>query len=257
MQYKSLNSYFWFGASCRFLQDASKGYDVKGEGGVLYNLWSFFSMLDELGLPVTKRLAESELARLYDALHEYRDAQRLSLEHATTLKAGIKTVRTTLDAERQGIGAYTPIPKRLDLAKLLDNVQELFAPTVFDALPEPARYDLNEAGKCIAFERPTAAAFHILRAPEGVLRFYYQTMVRQKRVSSLNWGPIGTDLRKRNRTKPYSVLNNHLDNIRDSFRNPTQHPDAQYDIQEVQDLWSLCVDVIDRMTGILNDEGLN
>jgi hypothetical protein len=64
------------------------------------------------------------------------------------------------------------------------------------------------------------------------------------------------DLRKRKRTKPFSVLNNHLDNIRDSFRNPTQHPEIRYDIHEVQDLWSVCVDVINRMVRTLNKEGL-
>ena len=44
------------------------------------------------------------------------------------------------------------------------------------------------------------------------------------------------------------VLLNNLDNIRQSFRNPTQHPEKIYDIQEVQDLWSLCVDVVNRMS---------
>jgi len=42
-----------------------------------------------------------------------------------------------------------------------------------------------------------------------------------------------------------------LDNIRRSFRNPTQHPDKIYDIQEVQDLFGLCIDAINRMITLL------
>jgi hypothetical protein len=43
-----------------------------------------------------------------------------------------------------------------------------------------------------------------------------------------------------------SLINN-LDDIRLHFRNPTQHPEKVYDIEEVQDLWGRCVDAINRM----------
>jgi hypothetical protein len=53
--------------------------------------------------------------------------------------------------------------------------------------------------------------------------------------------------KKKTIPKGTDVLLNQLDYIRAQFRNPTQHPDKIYDIQEVQDLWGLCVDVINRM----------
>ena len=46
---------------------------------------------------------------------------------------------------------------------------------------------------------------------------------------------------------PNPITLNHLDNIRDSFRNPTLHPNKRYDIQEVQDLLGVSVDVVNRM----------
>jgi hypothetical protein len=64
-----------------------------------------------------------------------------------------------------------------------------------------------------------------------------------------------TDARFDLRCDFHGEVNNHLDNIRVSFRNPTQHPEAIYDIHEVQDLWSICVDVINRMVKILKDHG--
>src|SRR5258706_16076864 len=105
-------------------------------------------------------------------------------------------------------------------------------------MPPIAKYDVEEAGKCIAFERPTAAAFHLLRGTESVLKDFYCTMIKQKRCQ-LMWGPMVADLRKRPKTKKNIVLLDNLDNIRRSFRNPTQHPEKIYDIQEVQDLWGL------------------
>jgi hypothetical protein len=47
--------------------------------------------------------------------------------------------------------------------------------------------------------------------------------------------------------KPDAVVLQNLDHIRVSFRNPTQHPDKIYDIQEAQELFSLCIEAVNRM----------
>ena len=161
-------------------------------------------------------------------------------------------LRGTLEAELKGLQAYTVTPKRIDTTKLIEEIPGLLAPDVFSKLPDIARYDLNEAGVCIAFDRPTAAAFHLMRATESVLRAFYHALVKRNRVREM-WGPIIKDLRGRRKARPYEVLLNHLDHIRHSFRNPTQHPDAIYDIHEVQDLWELCIDAINRMSKALED----
>lgn len=254
MELRTLLDYYRFGTQIRFLQDCRPGVPVHGDAFVLVNIGRLFDRLDELGMPVTKRVAKNKLSNLIANLEGSDDDEKMGPERASELSKAIIDIRITLEAELHDIGAYSPTPKRIDLQRLLDNVGELFAPNVFDSLPEIARYDFQEAGKCIAFERPTAAAFHILRSTEDVLRFYYKQMIRQGRIRSLNWGPIVNNLRQKNRTKKYDVLNNHLDNIRASFRNPTQHPEATYDISEVQDLWSVCVDVVNRMLNTLRDE---
>ena len=115
-----------------------------------------------------------------------------------------------------------------------------------------SQYDLTEATKCIAFERPTAAAFHILRATENVLREFYKTNIRTSRVKDLMWGSMIKDMQEGHPTKKKNIPNadvllNQLDYIRKQFRNPTQHPDKVYDIEEAQELWNLCGDVISRM----------
>ena len=152
-----------------------------------------------------------------------------------------------MEAELSSVSVYMPTPKRIDLEKLLPNTGGLFAPNVFGKLPKIARSDFEKAGKCIAFELPTVAAFHILRATESNLRYYYKQRIRQKRIASLNWGSMVEDLRNRPMTKKYDLLNDRLDNIRKSFGNPSHHSKAVYNIHEVESLWSLCVDANNRM----------
>lgn len=242
---KSINGYFYFGTCVRYLQDATEKSKIHGNGFIIQNIDSLYNYLNELNLQVTRR-ASYELEELKSELMATSEESFLTKEQASKLKSTVTDLRKTLDAELRGFEAYVVTPKRIDVTKLLEDVGELFAPDIFWLLPEIAIHDFIEAGKCIAFERATAAAFHILRATESVLRHYYCEKVKRQRCQMM-WGNIIHDLRKRKKTKDKNVLLNNLDNIRLSFRNPTQHPEKIYDIQEVQDLWALCVDVVNRM----------
>jgi hypothetical protein len=178
-----------------------------------------------------------------------RDAA-LTAEQRAKLVQSVNDIRMTLMAEARGKVAFVTVEKRLDITKLLDDVRALVTPEAFDKLRGVAQLDLNEAGKCIAFERPTAAAFHLLRATEDVLSQFYCGVVKRNRVSPLLWDPMVKGLEARRQPPPRPLLQN-LTNIRQSFRNPTQHPEKSYDIEEVQDLWGICIDVIRRMTALI------
>jgi hypothetical protein len=54
-------------------------------------------------------------------------------------------------------------------------------------------------------------------------------------------------LREKKRVKPPDALLDTLDRIRVNFRNPTSHPEKIYDLDEVQDLFGLCVDALNRI----------
>ncbi|MCH7723510.1 MAG: hypothetical protein IIC76_09320 [Bacteroidetes bacterium] len=246
---RSIELYYFFGTQMRYLQDSLEGTNFPGENYVQENIERFLSNIGKLGLEVTQR-ASRELKKFLEKAFE-SDTQQLDADQARELSKLMSEIRLTLDAEIEGVYSYVTTPKRLDIDKLLDDVSALFSPGTYESFPDIAKYDFNEAGKCIAFERPTAAAFHILRATEANLRHYYKNMIRHKRISSEMWGPIVHDLRARNKTKKFTTLNNHMDNIRLSFRNPTQHPEATYDIHEVQDLLSVCIDANNRMFKVL------
>lgn len=252
MERKSIVGYFYFGTCVRYLQDVEEGYSIFGDGFVLANINRFLDILDSLELTVTK-LAAVRIVRFRDKLAKIQDKDsKLSTEQFDELRSLCQEIRHTLEAELVTHEAYVVTPKRFDTHKLLDDIGSLMGPNIYSSLPEITQYDLMEAGKCIAFERPTAAAFHLLRGTEAVLRHFYLTLIRRGRVSLLLWGNIVQDLRTRKTTKKHTALYNNLDNIRHSYRNPTQHPEAIYDIHEAQDLLPLCFEVITRMTKIIS-----
>lgn len=244
MQSKTIFRYVFFGTALRYLQDASQGTTVHKDCCILWNIDQFLSILDELNLVVAKR-ASYKLQEVREHLSKTDPAHLLTSQEAEELSTTMTDLRRTLEAELQGNIAYVITDKRIDVQKLLSGVGSLMSPGVFDSLPEVAKHDFSEAGKCIAFERPTAAAFHVLRGTESVLRHYYKVIVHRNR-SELLWGAMVASLKTR-RSKISSALLSQLDYIRLEFRNPTQHPEKIYDIQEAQDIFGLCVEVVARM----------
>src|SRR5262249_1617525 len=53
---------------------------------------------------------------------------------------------------------------------LIENAENAIPKAIRDAVPAEALDDWKQAGKCIVFELPTAAGFHLIRATEAVIR---------------------------------------------------------------------------------------
>jgi hypothetical protein len=226
---RAIQNYFFFGTAVRYLQDARAGSqiaDYEIAMNIRSNLQSVIDYMADLHLRVSQ---QTDAARvLAKMLQEFDEADRdaiLSPEQSTKLNDNVRELRQTLEAELRATYAYSLTAKRVDITRLIDEPESLFAPNVYERLPAIAKYDIGEAGRAIAFELPTAAAFHLMRATEAVLRIFYSSVVRTRRTAR-TWGEIVTDIRKRRIAKRYVALLNHLDHIRQSFRNPTQHPDC-------------------------------
>lgn len=250
MDKRETSAYVWLGSSLRFLLDIREGYAIHGVGKVVDNLRHFQEQLEELSFPVSRRAAVH-----WCGLPDIEQELLGTSEDATVTAAQAGVLQRAMDrmwhvvlAEASGLYSFVVSEKRFPVEKLLDAPEELFAPGVFAALPEDAREDYRQAGRCIAYEVPTAAAFHLMRATESVLRDFYLAVVKQKRVDPLLWGPMVSHMRTRKTKRPPAALLDELDSIRINYRNPTQHPDAVYDIHQAQALWGLCVDVADRAT---------
>ncbi len=252
MRAESIYQYVYLGTIIRYFQDAKEGYNVFESGCVVDNINNFFSSLRELKMSVTYRYS-SMLLDFKDELEEenQRDNKRITKKEAEFLRESMDQIRKVFEAEVLGVYSFVVTDKRYELKRLLDSIELIFIPETFEQLPSVAQYDFQEAGRCIAFERATAAAFHILRATEDVLRIYYRNFTK-KEPSKKTWGNLIFELRK-NDLEVDIVTINHLDNLGRSFRNPTQHPDKIYEIQEVQDLLGVSIDVVNRMIKEINN----
>jgi hypothetical protein len=103
-------------------------------------------------------------------------------------------------------------------------------------LSDNAKQDYHFACAQIALSQPTAAAFHLMRALEDEVKNMYFCFKKTNRLEKPMWGPMISQLRAKRAPRPSEKLLNHLDWMRIHFRNPTQHPDLFYTMDEAQDL---------------------
>ncbi len=147
---------------------------------------------------------------------------------------------------------YVLPTRRFNTDYLLNTPRKLLADGVFEKLDDIAQHDIRSACKCLLFGEATASAFHILRATESVLKHYYFHHKKTHRLTKPMWNNMLEQLRAKTRNKPPTMLLNSLDLIRTAYRNPTQHPQATYEIDSAQDLFGVCLDVIGKMGSELN-----
>jgi|ERR1043165_1380606 hypothetical protein len=189
MESKKINDYLQLGALMQFLIHLNEGSPLHGEKMTIYAIKAFLNLLIKLNLQVSSR-ASWRLRELQKEFEKQNEETSLSKEDSKTLRETMLSIRNTVNAEVQGFEFFTTTPKRLDISKLLNDPAGLFAPEVFDSFNELTKYDITEAAKCIAFERSTAAAFHMLRATENILREFYGRSIKRGRIKSVNWGPL-------------------------------------------------------------------
>ncbi|WP_165792376.1 DUF4145 domain-containing protein [Thalassospira lohafexi] len=194
---------------------------------------------------VTLKVSDDILELLGDIEADGRKS--LTSDDAEKIGFLYRTLFRVIKAEVSEDIVWSFTEKRLGVEKLREDVSALFAEGVFSSLPQDTRFDFSEAGKCISFERPTAAAFHLMRGLEAFIRHFYVVSVRRGRLKDNNWFRIVQHMSDK-KVLDKSVCN-HLQHIRDNFRNPTAHPDKFYDIEEAQDLFSLTVEVANRLVG--------
>lgn len=179
----------------------------------------------------------------------------------TRINEKIRKADPTLDAELNIELAYLLDTKRFSNDILTDNIAKVFSENTFNELPEIAQFDFKECGKCLAFDRFTAAGFHALRGTEDTLKFYYSKLLNKVPTERQTWGNFYTEIDKENKNGTLNPLVHeellmNLENLRKYYRNKTQHPQLMYTCDEVQDLLFLCIKTVNQMMKDLEDRKL-
>ena len=155
MDRRGISDYIWFGTAVRYLEDASLGTALHGEGTVVANLEAVLTQMPLLGLNVSLRIAEQVgLSGLLEEMKATEADATLDQKLRERLAEAMPHVWVGVIAEGNGLDIYVASAKRFAVDKLLDDVAALFAPGVFEGLSEIAQIDLQEAGRCLALNAP-------------------------------------------------------------------------------------------------------
>jgi len=127
---------------------------------------------------------------------------------------------------------------------LIERADYVLPIEIADTLSESIRFDLRQAGRCLAFDLATAAAFHIMRALEGVLRDFYCPIFLGTKPKVRNWNGYIQCLKNTGADPKILAI---LDQIRSLHRNPTIHPQEVLTINEAMTLFGIAQSAIVAM----------
>jgi len=158
---------------------------------------------------------------------------------------GLHALREMVTHEMRSMIFLCIEPKQ---GRLLTN-EGLFGKEVTVAFPS-AIIDIEEAGKCLAFERWTACAFHLMRVMELGLRTLGDA-VHLSATTNRTWDAV---LKKCDdeAKKPFKERSPEwqsdeeffagaaamLRSVKDAWRNPTMHVEKVYTAEQVEDVWN-------------------
>lgn len=243
------------GGCLRTLVAVQTGDRADGDRRVLHVLGSVRSILEDLDYEVSLVTYNQRLANALLSIHE--QVQRfpgsgnfLTAANANAIREGAVALEQVIlsEAETRKIGI--PEDARFKFDTLIRTPQNLLRQGMIDRLSPQASRDFRDGCRSLAFQCPTASAFHILRCIEECVRVIYRSYFPRK-DSSRAWGVLCNELKNKSRNpKPSELLIAQLDHIRSNFRNPTQHPEMFYTLDDAAELLFSSLEVIGRC---LND----
>lgn len=149
---------------------------------------------------------------------------RIQSWRMSSFRTALEKFEAVLTAELQTTALYYVSPKGgFDTACLTEHGDRLFPSDLTIKAPN-AIPDVQAAARCIAFDLPTAAGFHLHRATETVLRVYFDAVAGEvNRPKTRNMGDFIKKLKELQVGDDKVIAL--LQSLKDHHRNPLMHPD--------------------------------
>lgn len=218
--------------------------------------------LENLTLPPATEAERASLTRLIEKLQDL--AERLELDYAVCVafdKARMSLPKTHDELHnlfclfKDSTKARTSLVLSPKASKLY-TAREPFGPEVFSKFNEAAR-DIEEASKCLALERNTAAVFHLMLGMERVLRLMAVRMGAEpfnKKGAWEKWSVIVGRMKEAIPKQPlaeqeaWTDAHNFLWSVGHAWRNDTMHPADAYTDAEADELYGTVRILMQRLT---------
>jgi hypothetical protein len=160
---------------------------------------------------------------------------------ANILRDQVHEFETLLDDELKRLPVYVLDEDKVgnfSIRKLLHGAANGYPKRTRDRLTLESRNEIDEAGKCLVYERSTAAGFHILRSVELTIRQYLLAIPGfvMPPLNRQNWGEYLKLLKDNGATRE---VTDHLHNIKDNYRNPLMHPEDSMDTDEAISIFAV------------------
>lgn len=163
--------------------------------------------------------------------------------------AGLDDFSTTLSRELKGKKVLV-----LDAREqaYFEPMEPLFGPEVAANFPTDGAFEIDEAAKCLAFARPTAGVFHLMRTMEIGIRAVARCLqiADPLKPADRNWGailklikealdkrwPTGAD-RMHGDGSTFENIYASLDAVKNPWRNATMHVEKKYTDDEAEHIF--------------------
>lgn len=136
--------------------------------------------------------------------------------------------------ETQGLDVFSIQQKQAySMTTLIESGEEVLPESIRFWLDEFTINEIREATKCIAFDLPTAAGFHMLRGLESTLRDYYDFLSGNAERPRTKHGkdvPMGDYINEVEKLGAHEKVISVLRQIKTLHRDPHMHPEALYDM---------------------------
>ena len=219
----------------------------------LYQAKEFLTVLTGPAMPLSLKASRPQIDELLEAIDVVLETdggeKRIEALQSNAFKIYfvVKKLITVLESELAVQPVYHVWPKRAyDTDVLSMDGARIFSEGIRKRLDDKEVYDITQGCKCLAFEVPTAATFHLLRATESVMRRYYASITgKSPKVTMRNWGAY-LKLMKQEPEVDRKVVYA-LEQIKDLYRNPVIHPETQIELEEALSLLGVVESAISAM----------
>ncbi len=227
---------------------------------VWYEWWEARIAVDEIYRQRPLNFTSQAALRLYRAITEVVPAEwdnifaqlqapeeepNILFHRVNEIREAAKEFETVLRNECQVMDTYFVTKKgTYSTIDLVQNAHFQVPEPSRSKLPDVTKADFDQAGKCIAFDVPTAAAFHLLRGTEAVIREYYDLVVPGNKKAAPHMRSWGVYIRLMKKHKAEPTIMGLLTMMKDVYRNPVIHPEEMYTDERIQVLFGLCVSAV-------------
>lgn len=224
---------------------------------------------ESIGMPVTKGAASDFFDELNCAEQNDRGNFGFRGDSCLRMKSRLHSSMTCFGYE---VALKTTLVLPPDMAKYYDPPSPLYGTEVHSEFPS-AVYEIEEAAKCLAVGRSTAAVFHLMRVMEVGIHAVARCLSVPDPVkgSGKNWGVILKNIHAARTAKSsatpknwgipsdeayFDAIHATLDAVRNAWRNTTMHVENKYTTEEAEHIFVTVRGFMMKLASRMDEQGL-